>query len=920
MGQPNSLNLPRYGPGILMIEISHQQARYLIRQGLDGRRLPDEQWASLQLHLDSCAECRQYRDRLGSVERGLTRTLRGHLDASWRELPSGEAQKITERILRSRNIKKRLRKVYLYGFLAALGLALIIFIRPALNLINPRPTQGVLPAQAVAAVTPTPADISFRGLIAFAGPSVEEGNGGNQEIYLLNPGVRLGEGELINLTQHLANDTAPAWSPDGEWVAFLSDRAVLADGSPHVEVYVMHVSGSRLTRLTDNPDVTWNGPLSWSVDGAWIALTGQRGEDRYIYLAPTNSQLLGQNGARPLAFTRGAAGPALFSDKSNKLVYGSTSGSRQGLTLFDITSGRYLPLTRVDTDEDSMTAGVNGEFDWSSDGERLVYLAEGVQNQAGTILPSRDPYTSLRLTYGLDIPLSTYPVSKANEELDNQAGVGNTRGLVSIPGENERAALYLRDDSGGGCWTIHIRAPMIGFFETENIPGLCVEGSLRRANWSAGIGDSAPRLVVTGRLAGGDRSLALYSVRLADPGSDEEAQIERLADLPFKLAEGEAPPELYVRPQGRGQMSIAPDDVPAYVPPYEPVQPPSDLNGILAFSVDRDENSLVFASDPRGSQLRMLTSGNGVNRCPAWSPDGSRIAYLSDLDTDTPGSNEIYLMDEYGLRVQRLTSPESGVPVSDAERLAPYYDCPAWSPDGKMLASVYHASTGDYLTVAPVDGSEPFFVRIRAVSPTAGLAWSADASYLAFATQIDREVNLMALEVASLQDGSAKFLNLLDTRSIDVMYGLAFTADGLAYISDTSGANTGNLLSLRWVTLDGSAPREGIDLPAARLVAPVGRRHLFFHPDGRLSLLVHGPAEGELKTQVVLVDPASDEVMVAASLADIVYDADWSPDGSWLALASENGLYVVNAQIARQGDAAPLSIYGGRPTSIDWQP
>src|SRR5512133_147336 len=58
-----------------MIEISHTQARRLIRLMLD-RSIPDEQWNALQTHLERCAECQAYQERQRSIERSLRRGLR----------------------------------------------------------------------------------------------------------------------------------------------------------------------------------------------------------------------------------------------------------------------------------------------------------------------------------------------------------------------------------------------------------------------------------------------------------------------------------------------------------------------------------------------------------------------------------------------------------------------------------------------------------------------------------------------------------------------------------------------------------------------------------------------------------------------------------------------------------------------------
>ena len=48
------------------------------------------------------------------------------------------------------------------------------------------------------------------------------------------------------LTTNLAQDYNPTWSPDGNRIAFQSDR----DGN--TEIYVMHADGSNQTRLTNN--------------------------------------------------------------------------------------------------------------------------------------------------------------------------------------------------------------------------------------------------------------------------------------------------------------------------------------------------------------------------------------------------------------------------------------------------------------------------------------------------------------------------------------------------------------------------------------------------------------------------------------------------------------------------------------------
>ena len=68
---------------------------------------------------------------------------------------------------------------------------------------------------------------------------------GNDEIYVINANDG---GDEINLSNNDADDLSPSWSPDGEKIAFSSNR-----DNGNFDIYVMNADGSGQTRLTDDP-------------------------------------------------------------------------------------------------------------------------------------------------------------------------------------------------------------------------------------------------------------------------------------------------------------------------------------------------------------------------------------------------------------------------------------------------------------------------------------------------------------------------------------------------------------------------------------------------------------------------------------------------------------------------------------------
>src|SRR6266498_695579 len=80
--------------------------------------------------------------------------------------------------------------------------------------------------------------------------------------------------------------------------------------------------------------------------------------------------------------------------------------------------------------------------------------------------------------------------------------------------------------------------------------------------------------------------------------------------------------------------------------------------------------SHIWELQTKSRQLRQLTNSPKVETYPRWAPDGSRFAYISNVE----GTTQIYLMPTGGGEAVRLT---------DGKKPGGRF---AWSPDGKQIA------------------------------------------------------------------------------------------------------------------------------------------------------------------------------------------------------------------------------------------
>jgi len=186
-------------------------------------------------------------------------------------------------------------------------------------------------------------------------------------------------------------------------------------------------------------------------------------------------------------------------------------------------------------------------------------------------------------------------------------------------------------------------------------------------------------------------------------------------------------PRAQVNGDGSGPVNISHDAANDLRPAWSP-------DGTrIAFQTDRDGNLEIYVMNADGSNPINLTNSPADDEDPSWSPDGKSIAFDSDRD----GNLEVYMLDVASRHVTRLTSN----PAID--------QLPAWSPDGQHIAfTSFRDGNGEIYVTTP---QASFPVRLtHQLGDDAFPEWSPDGKHIVYCSDCS---NLQAISVMNA-DGS----------------------------------------------------------------------------------------------------------------------------------------------------------------------
>jgi len=455
---------------------------------------------------------------------------------------------------------------------------------------------------------------------------------GNQDIYL----QRVGGRNPVNLTtDNPEADTGPAFSPDGERIAFSSGP----DGAG--AIFVMGSTGESIKRLTD-----FGYDPSWSPDGKLIVFSDRSGQDpwsrgqlgAHLWVVPSSGGEI-----RQLTHEGDAVQPR-WSPGGHRIAFWGLKGSSGQRDVWSIpadATGEPVPVAV--TDDPVM----DWNPVWSPDGRNLYFASErggsmnlwrvAIDEAAGRPRGEPEPVTtpsrmSGSISFSRDGRLLMF-VSSDRRSSILRFGIDPASGHVTEPPRpafRGSRVIYTQDISADGQW---IAFTTLG--GREDLFVVKSDGSAYRQITDDAFRDRGPKWSPDGKRIGfySDRSGRYETWAIRPDGSGAE-QLTKTAGAPRT--------ELTWAPDGK---HIATND-----------------------SARTWIEDLSQPIDTRQSEALPVLEGGRALQPRSWSPDGSALAGgLSFYTTQT----SVTLVYSFASHSYRALPEGRGWPVwmSDSKRL-----------------------------------------------------------------------------------------------------------------------------------------------------------------------------------------------------------------------------------------------------------
>lgn len=210
---------------------------------------------------------------------------------------------------------------------------------------------SVIAATPIPTATQIPEVLQIRGAIAYV---VRES--AQDDIWAVNVGSR----NAIRLTNDVADERNPAWSPPEAGTQRL---AYSSNKEGNWEIYIYELDTDTTTRMTY--DLSFQDSPKWSNDGLWLVYESYQGNNLDIYAMPVDGA------ETPIRLTDHVASdysPVWSPSDGRSIAFVSTRDGNQEIYLLDLDTLDLTNLTNTPNRNEDYPA-------WSPDGRQLAYSA-----------------------------------------------------------------------------------------------------------------------------------------------------------------------------------------------------------------------------------------------------------------------------------------------------------------------------------------------------------------------------------------------------------------------------------------------------------------------------------------------------------------------------------------------------------------
>lgn len=296
----------------------------------------------------------------------------------------------------------------------------------------------------------------------------------------------------------------------------------------------------------------------------------------------------------------------------------------------------------------------------------------------------------------------------------------------------------------------------------------------------------------------------------------------------------------------------------------------------IAFASDRGGQPEIWVMDANGANPHAVTIGSDSKSDPEFSPDGTLLAYLTRgtlMTTDLNSNQSEALLPSPASATGTSTNQLSGIAKSPVTRYW-WQPSPAAKPQNGAIAAIQESDTGDVdaVTLLPKLNASP---KVLLAASTASCAWSPDGSTLALAvlglgTPGGRQVSGLLLTGA---DGKPMPPPLpLSPGGIVGPQNPAFKADGTEI-----GFEIWKQPSIESRTIQGLAVVPVTGGTGLAMLVQGDATRLRWSPDGSHALFLRPQAADKDKQDIWVMDPdGSDQVDLTNGQGDSS-EPVWSP-------------------------------------------